>query len=80
MYAEDALVMHPLVSPLLAPAGSWVGAPPAYICTGWELVADEDQLTATRLHEDGVPVVFGEYEAMPHIFAVVFPDIGLVKA
>ncbi|KAK0709741.1 alpha/beta hydrolase fold-domain-containing protein [Lasiosphaeria miniovina] len=79
MYAEDRLVMHPLVSPLLAPAGSWAGAPPAYICTGWELVADEDKLTATRLHEDGVPVVFEEYEAMPHIFAVVFPDIDVTR-
>ena len=58
LYAEDALVMHPLVSPLLA--ASWAGAPPVWICTGRELLADEDKFTAAKLHGDGDTVVFEE--------------------
>ncbi|KAK3349383.1 alpha/beta hydrolase fold-domain-containing protein [Lasiosphaeria hispida] len=73
LYAEDTLVTHPLVSLLLAP--SWRGAPPLYICTGWELLADEDKFTTLRFHEDGVPVVYEEYEGMPHCFALLFADM-----
>ncbi|KAK3292772.1 alpha/beta hydrolase fold-domain-containing protein, partial [Chaetomium fimeti] len=36
LYAPDALLAHPLVSPVLA--ASWAGAPPVYMCTGWELL------------------------------------------
>jgi hypothetical protein len=70
MYADDHLLLHPLVTLLSAP--SWAGAPPTYICTGWELLADEDKYVASRLAADGVSVVFEEYEAMPHCFALLF--------
>ncbi len=72
-YADDTLVVHPLVSPVTAP--SWKGAPPVYICTGWELLADEDRYMARKLHADGVTVVFEEYEAMPHCFALLFTHL-----
>lgn len=45
-----------------------------YICTGWELLADEDKYMATKLRRDGVKVVFEEYEGMPHCFALIFPE------
>ena len=71
LYADDAFLAHPLVTLLFAP--SWAGSPPVYLCTGWELLSDEDRYAAARMHEDGVPVVFEEYDAMPHCFALVFP-------
>lgn len=71
MYVADALLDHPLVSVLRAPG--WEGCPPVYICTGRELLADEDKFIASRLHSAGVRVVFEEYDAMPHCFALVMP-------
>lgn len=69
IYAEDGLERHPLVSPINAP--SWRGCPPVWICTGWEMIGHEDRCLAHRLNRDGVPVVFEEYEAMPHCFAML---------
>ncbi|KAK1782214.1 alpha/beta hydrolase fold-domain-containing protein [Copromyces sp. CBS 386.78] len=73
MYVADDYIMHPLVSLLLAP--SWRGAPPTYICTGWEMLADEDRFTAARLHAEGVSVTFEEYEGMPHCFAMLLKNL-----
>lgn len=42
-----------------------------YMCTGWEILAPEDKYLARRLRTQGVPIVFEEYEAMPHCFALV---------
>lgn len=70
MYVDDALAAHPLSSVVMA--RSWAGAPPMYICTGWEILAPEDKYLARRLSlQDGVKIVFEEYEAMPHCFALV---------
>ena len=71
-FVDDHLIDHPLVTLLLA--DSWKGAPPAYVCTGWELLADEDKYMATKLRRDGVTVVFEEFQAMPHCFAMIFPE------
>ncbi|KAK3941617.1 alpha/beta hydrolase fold-domain-containing protein [Diplogelasinospora grovesii] len=73
LYADDAYLAHPLVTVMLA--RSWAGSPPVYICTGWELLADEDKYTAAKFRADGVPVVFEEFEAMPHSFALIFTDL-----
>ncbi|KAF4507435.1 hypothetical protein G6O67_006069 [Ophiocordyceps sinensis] len=64
-----ALAAHPLVSPLVAAA--WHGAPPVYLCAGWELLAWEVRFAAAALARQGVRVVYEEYEAMPHCFALV---------
>lgn len=74
LYVADALVAHPLVTLLMA--RDWTGAPPVYLCTGWELLADEDKFAAQMLHGQGVKVVFEEYEAMPHCFAMVLPQLS----
>lgn len=72
-YADDSFVIHPLVTLLMAP--SWASSPPVFVCTGWELLADEDKYTAAKLHRDGVPVVFEEYEGMPHCFALILTEL-----
>jgi hypothetical protein len=53
---------------------SWAGCPPVYICTGWELLSLEGRWLARKLSNDGVTVVFEEYEAMPHTFALILPS------
>ncbi|KAI0602142.1 alpha/beta hydrolase fold-domain-containing protein [Biscogniauxia sp. FL1348] len=73
IYVDDAHLLHPLVS--LQLGRTWSGAPPVYICCGWECLADEDRYLAAKLRRDGVPVVFEEYEAMPHVFAAVLPKL-----
>lgn len=70
LYCADAFIMHPLVT--LITARSWEGCPPVYMSCGWELLADEDKYMAVKLHADKVPVLFEEYEAMPHCFPMVF--------
>lgn len=73
LYAEDAMLCHPLVSPLAAK--SWEGSCPLYIETGTELLTDEDRHLATTAASQNVPVVFEEYEAMPHCFAMLLEDL-----
>ncbi|KAI0441880.1 alpha/beta hydrolase fold-domain-containing protein [Xylaria telfairii] len=73
LYVEDALRLHPLVSLHLCP--SWAGCPPVWLSCGWEVLADEDRYLVARLRADGARVVFEEYEAMPHAFAVVLPKV-----
>lgn len=78
LYAADDLVTHPLASPVMS--RSWAGSPPMYICTGWEILASEDKYLAKKLDtEAGVPVVFEEFEAMPHCFAMILADIPSAK-
>jgi hypothetical protein len=72
MYIADDLAAHPLAS--LVMARSWKGAPPIYLCTGWEILAYEDKFFARKLEADGVRVVFEEYEGMPHCFAMILSN------
>jgi hypothetical protein len=74
LYVDDAYLLHPLVSAQLN--HSWAGTPPVWICCGWECLTDEDKYFVSKLRADGVPVVFEEYEAMPHVFAVVLPKLA----
>lgn len=69
LYVDDDLVTHPLAT--LAMCQSWEHCPPVYICSGWEILSLEHRFLAKKLVEDGVEVVFEEYEAMPHTFAMV---------
>ncbi|KAI0396582.1 alpha/beta hydrolase fold-domain-containing protein [Xylariaceae sp. FL0594] len=71
LFVDDCLLLHPLVSAHLAQ--SWAGAPPTWVCCGWECLADEDRYLVAKLRRDGVRVAFEEYEAMPHVFAAVIP-------
>lgn len=73
LYAEDQILCHPLVSPIAAK--SWEGSCPLYIATGQELLTDEDKYLAMRAANQGVKVVFDEFEAMPHCFAMLLVDL-----
>jgi hypothetical protein len=73
LYVDDGFLAHPLAT--LTLNKSWKGSPPVFLCTGWELLADEDKFMARKLDNDGVTVVFEEYEAMPHCFAMILKRI-----
>ncbi|POS87887.1 hypothetical protein EPUL_000410 [Erysiphe pulchra] len=73
MYVNDPLCAHPLVSPLVAK--NWNGSCPIYIATGWEILADEEKISAMNIASQGVKVIFEEYEAMPHCFGLVLPKL-----
>jgi acetyl esterase/lipase len=66
VYADNAVMCHPLVSPLAA--RDWTGAPPIHFIVGEELLADECAVIATRMAKQGVRVVWEQYETMPHCF------------
>ncbi|KAK8045277.1 Esterase [Apiospora rasikravindrae] len=68
-FIDDDFLLHPLAC--LHLNASWEGAPPIYVCCGWECLADEDKWFVSKLVKDGVAVVFEEYEAMPHVFAAI---------
>lgn len=70
-YCEATMVSHPLVSPLSAKQHLWVGAPPLYICVGWEGMQDEAEVFARRFSEAGSEVVFEGFVGMPHCFGMV---------
>ncbi|KAJ2904696.1 Esterase [Zalerion maritima] len=73
IYSPDSVLAHPLVS--LVMAKSWAGAPPVWMCTGWERLASEDRWFTRKLAGDGVQVRLEQYEAMPHCFAMVLGGI-----
>lgn len=73
IYAEDAVLCHPLVSPLAAK--SWEGSCPLWIETGQELLSDEDKYVAMKAARQGVKVVYEEFEAMPHCFAIIMENL-----
>jgi hypothetical protein len=50
------------------------------MCTGWELLADEDKVTAQRMAAAGVTIQFNEFEAMPHCFGLMFDGAPGAKA
>lgn len=73
MFCDLSLLCHPLVSPVAA--RDWSGAPPMWFMTGEELLTDEDKIVARRAAEQGVTVVWEQYEAMPHVFAMLLPAL-----
>lgn len=73
IFCDLSLLDHPLVSVL--GAESWEGAPPLWLCTGEEMLTDEDKTVAARAATQGVKVVFEQYEAMPHCFAMLLPTL-----
>lgn len=72
LYCEGSALLHPLVSPLAAL--SWEGAPPLFFSLGQEMLRDEDAVLAQRAVRQGVKVVWREFEAMPHCFAMLLEN------
>jgi acetyl esterase/lipase len=69
LYCEGSALLHPLVSPLAAK--DWTNAPPLFFSVGQEMLRDEDAVLAQRAVAQGVTVVWREFEAMPHCFAML---------
>ena len=74
LFCDLSLLDHPLVSPMLA--DSWAGAPPLYFYTGEEMLTDEIKVLASRAAQQNAKVVFEEYQAMPHVFAMLLPHLA----
>jgi acetyl esterase/lipase len=74
LFCDLSLVDHPLTS--LMNAESWAGAPPMWVCIGQEQLADQSKLVAARAAAQGVQVQFEDYEAMPHVFAMLLPALA----
>ena len=74
LFCDQSLLDHPLTT--LMGAESWSGAPPMWICMGQEMLADEGKVVAARVASQGVSVQFEEYEAMPHVFAMLLPALA----
>jgi acetyl esterase/lipase len=77
LFCDLSLLDHPLASVVLA--DKWEGAPPIWMCTGEELLTDEDKFVAARAASQGVTVQYEEYEAMPHCFAMLMTFIPTAK-
>ncbi|KAF1836979.1 acetyl-hydrolase [Decorospora gaudefroyi] len=73
LYCEGSALMHPLVSPLAAK--DWSSAPPLFFSVGQEMLRDEDAVLAQRAVAQGVTVVWREFEAMPHCFAMLLEGL-----
>lgn len=71
LFCDLSLLDHPLASVVLA--DSWATSPPLWLCTGEEMLTDEDTLVASRAAQQGVKVTFEQYEAMPHVFQLLLP-------
>ena len=68
LFCEGSALSHPLVSPLSAK--SWKGSPPIFVVCGEELLTEECKIVARLAAGQGVPLVWEQYEAMPHCFAL----------
>jgi acetyl esterase/lipase len=71
-YCEGSALVHPLVSPLAAE--DWAKSPPLFFSVGQEMLRDEDAVLAQRAVRQGVKVVWREFEAMPHCFAMLLEN------
>ncbi|KFY97589.1 hypothetical protein V500_02005 [Pseudogymnoascus sp. VKM F-4518 (FW-2643)] len=69
LYCEGSMLCHSLVSPLSTE--SWAGAPPIFVVSGEEMLADEAKAFVQKAAGQGVTVVWEQYEAMPHCFALL---------
>jgi acetyl esterase/lipase len=73
LYCEGSALLHPLVSPLAAK--DWSSSPPLFFSVGEEMLRDEDAVLAQSAVAQGVTVVWREFEAMPHCFAMLLDKL-----
>ncbi|KAL8998711.1 MAG: hypothetical protein Q9169_002266 [Polycauliona sp. 2 TL-2023] len=77
LYCDLTMLDHPLVSPLAAT--DWTGSCPLFFCCGEELLADEGKAVASLAAKQGVPVIWEQYEAMPHCFPMLLDYLDAGK-
>ena len=73
IYCDVSMLCHPLVSPLVTK--DWTGTCPIRLIYGTEMLLDEGKILAQRLAQHGGDVVWEEYEAMPHCFAMLLEHL-----
>jgi acetyl esterase/lipase len=69
LFCEGSALCHPFVSPLAAE--SWAGSPPIFVICGEERLTDECKAFVQTAAKQGRRVVWEQYEAMPHCFALL---------
>lgn len=77
IYCDTSILCHPLVSPLAAE--DWWGSCPIWLGYGQEMLLDDGKYVAAQAAKQGVSVVWEEWEAMPHAFALVLKGIPQSK-
>lgn len=75
---NDTILPHPLASPVAVT--DWTDFPPLWLCYGDEMMVDEGKFIAQRAVKCAVPVVWEQYGAMPHCFALLPPLNRLPQA
>ncbi|KAL8692837.1 MAG: hypothetical protein Q9218_002220 [Villophora microphyllina] len=73
LYCDLSMLCHPLVSPLAA--RDWTGSCPMWFGYGEEMLADEGKSVASLAAQQGVTVVWEQFEAMPHCFSMIFEHL-----
>ena len=69
-YCDNSALCHPLVAPTIAMR--WEGSPPMWVACGQERLADTSKIIAQTAAQQGVPILWEFYEAMPHTWAQIF--------
>ncbi|KAL6718985.1 hypothetical protein ACLMJK_003220 [Lecanora helva] len=77
LYCDTTMLCHQLVSPLAVE--DWSGCCPLWFSCGEEMMADEVQIVAAKAAKQGVPVLFEQWEAMPHCFALILLGTPMSK-
>lgn len=77
LYCDTTISCHPLVSPVAA--ADWRGSCPIWLGYGQEMLLDDGKYVAAQAAQQGVNVVWEEWEAMPHAFAFVLEGIPQTK-
>lgn len=78
VYADDASLLHPLVSPVTAM--NWNNAPPVWFCVGEECLADQGMFVAQQMASAHVPVNLEQYSTMPHNFPMLIKNESSTQA
>lgn len=72
-YCETSMLYHPLVCAMAAK--DWHGCPPIYMAIGSkERIVDGTKYVAQHVAIQGVPILWDEYELMPHNWPMGFPN------
>jgi len=77
LYCDISMLCHPLVSPIAAK--DWTGSCPLWMGYGEEMLVDEGKVVASKAAKQGIPVVWEQWEAMPHCFAMLLEGLEAGK-
>ena len=73
IYCEISALTHPLVSP--AASEYFKSMPPMFFAYGEEKLVDEGNFVAQRASDGGAVVQLNQYNCLPHMFALLFPQL-----